>query len=115
MSKSLNARCIRRWAVEFKSRCDSKHSPYWRKHHLRSYIRECALTTADSMVYRLAEKRAWEVCPVADERGWTPEFSAWYTTRREKFRKEALEFLNSHATNDEIDEEIQNELEAWND
>lgn len=54
MSKSLNARCIRRWTVEFKSRCDSKYSPYWRKHHLRSYIRECALTTADCMVERMA-------------------------------------------------------------
>ncbi|SPW74377.1 Uncharacterised protein [Escherichia coli] len=31
MNKSLNARCIRRWTVEFKGRCDSKYSPYWRK------------------------------------------------------------------------------------
>ncbi|MEB2475792.1 hypothetical protein QMM96_10135 [Citrobacter freundii] len=47
MSKSLNARCIRRWTVEFKGRCDSKHSPYWRKRDLRGYIREAALTTAE--------------------------------------------------------------------
>lgn len=39
MSKSLNARCIRRWEVEFKPLCDSKHSPCWRKHHLRGYMR----------------------------------------------------------------------------
>ncbi len=30
MSKSLNARCIRRWEVEFKGWCDSKVSPWWR-------------------------------------------------------------------------------------
>ncbi|BEJ36316.1 hypothetical protein OIPHN330_49360 [Citrobacter freundii] len=58
MSKSLNARCIRRWTVEFKSRCDSKLSPYWRKRDLRGYIREAALTTADCMVERMAEDNA---------------------------------------------------------
>lgn len=58
MSKSLNARCIRRWEVEFKGRCDSKYSPYWRKRDLRGYIREAALTTADCMVERLAEDKA---------------------------------------------------------
>ena len=35
MSKSLNARCIRRWEVEFKPVCDSKVNPYWRKSDLR--------------------------------------------------------------------------------
>ena len=35
MSKSLNARCIRRWEVEFKPLCDSKVNPYWRKRDLR--------------------------------------------------------------------------------
>lgn len=69
MSKSLNARCIRRWTVEFKGRCDSKHSPYWRKHHLRSYIRECALTTADCMVERMAEDNAMVDFQGAN-RGW---------------------------------------------
>lgn len=58
MSKSLNARCIRRWTVEFKGRCDSKYSPYWRKRDLRGYIREVALTTADCMVERMAEDNA---------------------------------------------------------
>lgn len=58
MSKSLNARCIRRWEVEFKGRCDSKYSPYWRKRDLRGYIREAALTTAYCMVERLAEDNA---------------------------------------------------------
>lgn len=35
--------------------------------------------------------------------------------RREQYRNEALSYLNIDATIDEIDEEIQNELEAWND
>lgn len=55
MSKSLNARCIRRWEVEFKGLCDSKVSPWWNKRDLRGYIRECALTTAECMV------RAWPI------------------------------------------------------
>ncbi|HBV2904296.1 MULTISPECIES: hypothetical protein [Citrobacter] len=114
MSKSLNARCIRRWAVEFKGRCDSKYSPYWRKRDLRQYIRECALTTADCMVERMAEDNAL-VDFQGNGRGWSPEFSAWYSERRAQYRKEALTYLNHDATNDEIDEEIQNELEDWND
>ncbi|HCT1901092.1 TPA: hypothetical protein OTQ06_002868 [Klebsiella aerogenes] len=77
MSKSLNARCIRRWEVEFKGRCDSKYSPYWRKRDLRGYIRE------------------------AD--------------RRDAYLTAARRDLNKSATNDDIDEEIHNELEAWND
>lgn len=58
MSKSLNARCIRRWEVEFKGLCDSKVSPWWNKRDLRGYIRECALTTAECMVESLAYNNA---------------------------------------------------------
>lgn len=112
MSKSLNARCIRRWTVEFKGRCDSKFSPYWRKCDLRGYIRDAALTTADCMVERLAENNARVDFGID---GWSPEFSSWYAERREQYLKEAREALDEDATNDEIDEEIQNELEAWND
>lgn len=114
MSKSLNARCIRRWTVEFKGRCDSKFSPYWRKCDLRSYIRECALTTADCMVERMAQDNArfdYDGTTI----GWSPEFSAWYDERREAYQTAARSELNKSATNDDIDEEIQNELEAWND
>jgi hypothetical protein len=114
MSKSLNARCIRRWEVEFKGRCDSKVSPWWRKKHLRSYIRECALITADCMVERMAEDNAL-VDYQCNRGGWSPDFSAWYDERREAYLKEARSYLNEEASNDEIDEEIQNELEAWND
>lgn len=42
-------------------------------------------------------------------------FSAWYDERRDQYLKEARDYLNEEATTDEIDEEIQNELEAWND
>ncbi|WP_393950056.1 hypothetical protein [Kluyvera intermedia] len=112
MSKSLNARCIRRWTVEFKGRCDSKYSPYWHKRDLRGYIREAALTTAYCMVERLAENNARVDFGID---GWSPEFSTWYDERRDQFLKEAREALNEDATTEEIDEEIQNELEAWND
>lgn len=118
MSKSLKARCIRRWEVEFKGRCDSKFSMIWRKHHLRGYIRECALITADCMVDRLAYNNAMHdfFSENGDDSGWSPVFSAWYDNkRREKYLKEARDFLNDEVTTEEIDEEIQYELEAWND
>ncbi|HBC8592861.1 TPA: hypothetical protein KE446_004114 [Citrobacter koseri] len=114
MSKSLNARCIRRWEVEFKPLCDSKVNPYWRKRDLRGYIREAALNTAYNMVESMAENNAkfdYDGTTI----GWSPEFSSWYDERREQYLKEALSYLNEEATNDEIDEEIENELEAWND
>ena len=114
MSKSLNARCIRRWEVEFKPLCDSKVNPYCRKRDLRGYIREAALTTAYCMVERMAENNA-KFYYDGTTIGWSPEFSAWYDERREQYLKEARDYLNEDATNDEIDEEIQNELEAWND
>ena len=114
MSKSLNARCIRRWEVKFKSVCDSKHNPYWRKSDLRGYIREAALTTAYSMVESMAERNA-KVDYDGAPNGRTPEFSAWYRERHEQYLKEAREYLDEEATNDEIDDEIENELETWND
>lgn len=114
MSKSLNARCIRRWQVQFRDVCDSKYSPYWRKRHLRGCIRECGLTTAHCMVERMAEDNARVDYP-GEGRDWSTDFSAFYATRREQYRKDALKYLNQEATNEEIDEEIHNELEAWND
>ncbi|MEF3139659.1 hypothetical protein J8995_03710 [Klebsiella quasipneumoniae subsp. quasipneumoniae] len=114
MSKSLNARCIRRWKVKFKSICDSKVNPYWRKSDLRGYIREAAPTTAYSMVESMAERNA-KVDYDGSLCGWTPEFSAWYRERHEQYLKEARNYLDEDATNDEIDEEIENELDAWND
>ena len=47
--------------------------------------------------------------------GWSPEFAAWYSERRNQYHKQALDYLNHHATPDEIDEEIESELECWND
>lgn len=84
------------------------------KRDLWGYIRKAALTTADCMVERIAEDNAMVDFQGAN-RGWSPEFSAWYHERREQYLKEARDYLNEDATNDEVDEEIQNELEAWND
>lgn len=42
-------------------------------------------------------------------------FSDWYDERREHYRKDAKLILDAFACNEAIDEEIQNELEAWND
>ncbi|MEM5488260.1 hypothetical protein ACLEYI_06310 [Enterobacter ludwigii] len=114
MSKSLNARCIRRWKLEFKSICDSKVSPWWRKRDLRGYIRECALTTADCMVDRTAEDMA-RMDRTGSTYGWSPEFAEWYSKHREEYKRKAYAHLCSSATTDEIDEEIQNELGEWND
>ncbi|KDE37440.1 hypothetical protein AW40_07280 [Kosakonia radicincitans UMEnt01/12] len=114
MSKTLKARCIRRYEIRFRDMCDSKFSPVWRKRDLRGCIRDVTLTTADSMVERMAEDNA-RVDFCGHTYGWSPEFAAWYDERREQYRKEAMAYLNEDASNDEIDEEIQNELEAWND
>lgn len=114
MTKSLNARCIRRWEVEFKGRCDSKFSTVWRKRDLRGYIRSCALTTADCMVAQMAERNA-KVDFDGVAHGWSPEFAAWYDERRGQYLNEARDFLNEEATTEEIDEEIESELECWND
>lgn len=114
MSKSLNARCIRRWQVTFKPICDSKLNPYWCKRDLRGYLRRCALITADCMVSQMASRNA-KVDFDGEANGWSPEFSAWYKERREQYQKEARDVLNEEATTVEIDEEIQSELECWND
>lgn len=66
------------------------------------------------MVESMAERNA-KVDYDGEPNGWSPEFSAWYRERREKYLKEARDYLDEQATNDEIDEEIENELEAWND
>ncbi|MEN3753761.1 hypothetical protein ABC733_17355 [Mangrovibacter sp. SLW1] len=114
MSKTLYARCIRRWEVRTKSWCDSKWSKVWRKRDIRGYIRETAIVTADCMVDRMAEDNA-RVDFCGHTHGWSPEFSAWFNERREQYLKEARDYLNQEATTEEIDEEIENELEAWND
>ncbi|EML9492500.1 hypothetical protein RVV68_002137 [Enterobacter ludwigii] len=114
MSKSLNARCIRRWEVEFKGICDSKHNPYWRKRDLRGYIRECGITTADCMVERMAEDMA-RFDRTGSTYGWSPEFAQWYDEHRDEYKRKANDYLREFAINDEIDEEIRNELEAWYD
>lgn len=111
MSKSLIARCIRRWTVEFKGRCDSKNSPWWCKRDLRGYIRECALTTADCMVERFAEDMARADFGID---GWSFEFSEWYRQRRDEYRQKATKHLNENVTIEEIDDEIEAELDAWN-
>ncbi|HAH8787715.1 TPA: hypothetical protein HIQ84_001868 [Escherichia coli] len=111
MSKSLYARCIRRWEVRTKNWCDSKFSLVWRKRD-KKFFRNTALVTADCMVETMAESNARVDFGI---NGWSPEFSAWYDERRAQYHKEALDFLNEEATTDEIDEQIEDELEAWND
>lgn len=110
--KSLYARCIRRWEVRTKSWCDSKWSEVWRKRDQRRFFRETAIITADCMVESMAEGNARVDFGIT---GWSPEFSSWYDERRDQYHKEAFDFLNKEATTDEIDEQIENELEAWND
>ncbi|MDQ5184507.1 hypothetical protein RCE24_26090 [Klebsiella variicola subsp. variicola] len=87
-------------------------STVWRKRDLRGYIREAALTTAYCMVERMAEDNARADFGI---KGWSSDFSAWYDERREHYRKDAKIILDAFACNEAIDEEIQNELEAWND
>lgn len=110
MRKSLNARCIRRWEVKFKPIRDSKVNPYWRKSDLREYIREAVLTTAYSMVESLAERNA-----KVDYDGSLQRWTHAFRKHLEEYLKEARDCLNEEATNDEFDEEIEDEINAWND
>lgn len=77
-------------------------------------VRELGLITAENMVESMAEKNARFDYDGKDT-GWSPEFSNWYATCREKYCKEARDYLDEEVTNDEIDEEIRTELECWND
>ncbi|WP_337264369.1 MULTISPECIES: hypothetical protein [unclassified Serratia (in: enterobacteria)] len=112
MKKTLIGRCIRRWKVRFKPICDSKVSPVWRKHHLKGYIRQCALITAGCMVREMAERNAQVDYGTT---GWTPEFSEWFNEppRRAEYEKEARDYLNEEADNDEIDDMIDAEVDEW--
>ena len=110
MKKSLIGRCIRRWKVRFKPLCDSKLSPYWRVHHLNGYLREYAKTMADCMIQELAESNAHVDFGID---GWSPEFSQWFSERRTKYLKEALDYLNEDASNEEIDDLIEKEISVW--
>ncbi|CAI2429944.1 hypothetical protein [Serratia liquefaciens] len=112
MSKTLTGRCIQRWEVHFKPICDSKRSPYWRKRDLKGYIRHAAIITADCMVSEMAERNA-KVDYGID--GWSPEFSSWFGSCRVRYEKEARDTLNEEASNIEIDENIECEIDCWND
>lgn len=112
MSKTLIGRCIQRWKVRFKPICDSKVSPWWRKRDLKGYIRCAAIATADYMVSEMAERNA-KVDYGID--GWSPEFASWFDDHRVKYEKEARDFLNVEAENDEIDDYIENEVDCWSD
>lgn len=111
--KSLHGRCIQRWKQRFKSVCDPKVSPYFRKRDLKGFCRESGVITADMMILNMAENnaivdfnRCWQ--------GWSPEFSKFFDENREKYITEARLFLNEEATNDEIDDLIEEEISNWN-
>ena len=111
--KTLHGRCIRRWKLRFKDICDSKVSSYFRKRDLKGFCRESGVITADMMIQNMAEDNA-----VADfqggKRGWSPECSKFFDENREKYMTEARLFLNEEATNDEIDDLIEEEISNWN-
>ncbi|MDF7681541.1 hypothetical protein PT300_13470 [Enterobacteriaceae bacterium ESL0689] len=114
MRKSLTARCIRRWQVEFKPLCDSAKNPYWCKRDLRGYIKSYAIASSESIVCRRAEKMA-KINLFGHELGWSPEFADYFYKNREKYLEDARKHFNKNATTEEIDDEMERELEAWND
>ncbi|CNK44123.1 Uncharacterised protein [Yersinia intermedia] len=114
MANSLFSRCIRRWKLRFKPICDSKVSPVWHKRDLNGYIRDCAITTGDCLIERLASDNA-KVDFDGAIYGWSPEFSDFFSQHRDKYIKEAHDFLNEEITTEEIDDAIDDEIECWND
>lgn len=112
MANSLFSRCIRRWTVRWKHVCDSKASPIWRKRDLRGYIRESAITTAYGLAEQLASDNA-KFDFNGSTYGWSPEFANFFSKHRDKYIKEALDFLNEEITTEEIDEAIDAEIDCW--
>lgn len=113
-NKSIHARFIRRWVVRFKPFCDSKLSLVWRKHHLKGYIRETALVSADSWLNSMAEDIAIEEWKGMGKEYWTPEFHDWYDPIRHTFLSRALVAAQALPV-DVIDECIDDEIYCWND
>ena len=79
MSKSLNARCIRRWEVRVQnlSVIQKESAPDWRKRDARC-IRETLTTTAYSMVESMAERNAKVDYDGRRRTDGRQNFSAWY-------------------------------------
>lgn len=113
-NKSIHARFIRRWAVRFKPFCDSKMSLVWRKYHIKGYIRDTALVSADSWLNSMAEEIAIEEWKGMGKEYWTPEFHYWYEPIRHTFLCRALVAAQA-LTVDVIDECIDEEISCWND
>ncbi|EPJ3763099.1 hypothetical protein NPI25_000426 [Providencia stuartii] len=110
--KTLHGRCIRRWKLRFKDVCDSKVSPYFRKRDLKEFCRESGVITADMMILNMAEGNA-KFDFSGEQHGWSPEFSKFFDENREKYMTEARLFLNEEATNEEIDDLIEEEISEW--
>lgn len=110
--KTLHGRCIRRWKLRFKDVCDSKVSPYFRKRDLKGFCRESGIITADMMILNMAEGNA-KFDFSGERHGWSPECSKFFDENREKYMTEARLFLNEEATNDEIDDLIEEEISNW--
>ncbi|QGM68128.1 hypothetical protein [Proteus mirabilis] len=111
--KTLHGRCIQRWRQRLKSVCDSKVSPYFRKRDLKGFCRESGVITADGMIEDMALGNA-KFDFDGEYHGWSPEFSKFFDKNREKYITEARLFLNEEATNDEIDDLIEEEISNWN-
>lgn len=111
--KTLHGRCIRRWKLRFKDICDSKVSSYFRKRDLKGFCRESGVITADAMIEDMAQDNA-KFDFDGEHHGWSPEFSTFFNENREKYITEARLFLNEEATNDEIDDLIEEEISNWN-
>lgn len=110
--KTLHGRCIRRWKLRFKDVCDSKISPHYRKRDLMGYFRQYGIITADSMIQEMAFNNA-KFDYQGNFPGWSPELSKFFNDNREKYINEARLFLNEEATNDEIDDIIEEEISEW--
>ena len=110
--KTLHGRCIKLWRKKLKPFCDSKISPYWRKRDLKAFCRECGVITANSMVEGMAEGNA-RVDFQGSGHGWSPEAGKYFDENREKYIKEAFIYLSEEATDDEINDLIDEEISEW--
>lgn len=111
MAKSIHKRFIRAWKLRFRAVCDSKVSAHWQKRDLKSFLRESGIVSANSFTYSMAESLAKQDFQ-GNERGWSPEFSAWFDKRRQHYMQLA-KIGADKISDDEIHDLIEEEISCW--
>lgn len=106
--KSIYKIAINLWKRRFQAVCDSKVSPFWRKKDLKGFVRQMGVHTADWMIYEVAQEIAYRESGC---KGWSVEFSNFFTENEEHFRELAIDIIYQQ-TQEELTDALQESMEA---